>query len=432
MLFQNITILDEEFQAREGMYVGIEGPWIDYLGAAPPQKDYGETRDGRGFLLMPGFYNAHAHSPMTLMRGYGENMALQEWLTDRIFPFEAQLDGNAVYWGTMLAMAESLRTGIVSTTDMYYFTEDMVRAVLESGAKNNISRSITNFMDEDLFDMDAGREMKEAFERFHMAGEGRVRIDMSLHAEYTSTPKTVDQLAAYTGEIGARQHVHVSETRREHEECIERHGQTPVAYLAAHGLFDAPTTAAHCVWVTDEDRRILRDKGVTVAVNPVSNLKLASGVCNVQALLDSGIGTAIGTDSVSSNNSLNFFEEMKVFAIAGKAHYNNPVAVTPADALRAATRGGALSQGREDCGLLRQGCRADLVMLDLRGPNWHPVHSLANNLVYSADPGAVKMTMVDGRVLYENGDYKTIDLERTICEVEKATDGILSCLAEVQ
>ncbi|MEA4923417.1 MAG: amidohydrolase [Eubacteriaceae bacterium] len=430
MLFCNIMILNSDFIIQKDMYVTVKDDTIEYIGNKRPEGDHGREYDGRGKLLMPGFVNAHAHSPMTLMRGYGENMALQQWLNDRIFPFEAKLDGNAVYWGTMLAMAESVGNGIVSTTDMYYFTDDMVRAVLESGAKNNISRSITNFGDEDIFHMAAGREMKKAFEDHHMAGNGRVRIDMSLHAEYTTTPKTVDQLAEYTKSIGAHQHVHVSETKTEHEECKQRHGMTPVEYLAAHGLFDVPTTAAHCVWIEGDDYDILKEKGVTAAVNPISNMKLASGVCNVQALIDRGINVAIGTDSVSSNNSLDFLEEMKVFAIAGKEHYNNPIAVTPTETLRAATLGGALSQGRTDCGMIKEGYKADLTVLDVSGPNMHPVHEMINNVVYSANAGNVSMTMADGRVLYENGEYKTIDIEKTIYNVEKATGQILARLTE--
>lgn len=430
MLFKNIMIVNSSFETEENMFIGIKDDKIDYIGSSRPKADYGQEYDGKGRLLMPGFVNSHAHSPMTLMRGYGENMALQEWLNDRIFPFEAKLDSDAVYWGTMLAMAESISSGIVSTTDMYYFIDDMVRAVIESGAKDNISRGITNFADEDLFSMDAGREMKRTFEEYHMAAGGRIKMDVSLHAEYTTTPKTVEQIAEFARTAGAQQHVHVSETRAEHEQCREKYGMTPVAYLAAHGLFDVPTTAAHCVWIEGGDYDILKEKGATVAVNPISNMKLASGVCNVQALLDRGINVAIGTDSVSSNNSLDFLEEMKVFAIAGKSHYNNPIAVTPRDALKAATLGGALAQGRKDCGLLKEGYKADLVVLDISRPNMHPVHDMINNIVYSANSANVILTMADGKVLYDNGEFKTIDIEKTIFNTEKATGRILSCLAE--
>lgn len=429
MIFKNISILDDNMELQENIYVGIKDEKITYIGKEMPNEDFGESYDGRGKLLMSGFYNAHAHSPMTLLRGYGENLVLQAWLNERIFPFEAKLDGNAVYWGTLLAMAESLKFGIVSTTDMYYFCEDMVRAIEQSGAKDNIGRGVTNFSGTGLYDLESFSEMKILYGNYHNASNGKIKIDMSLHGEYTSNPKTVQEMAAYTKAIGANMHVHVSETRLEHEECKARHdGLTPIQYLNKLGLLDSKTTAAHCVWVEPADMDIIKEKGVTVASNPISNLKLASGVCNVPELLRRGINVAIGTDSVSSNNSLNFIEEMKVFAISSKEKYQDPTVVTPVQTLYAATRAGALSQGREDCGKLSVGYKADLIVLDIMRPNYIPVHNMANNIVYSACGGDIVMTMVDGKILYKNGEYTTIDIEKTIFEVEKATKKILSQL----
>lgn len=429
MLFENITIMDENMVQQNNMFVGIEGNRIDYIGEQKPEKDYGSVYNGKGKLLMSGFYNAHGHSAMTLMRGYGENMSLQDWLNKRIFPFEANLDGEAVYWGTLLAMAESIRYGIVSTTDMYYFCDDMIRAVLDAGCKSNMGRGVVNFADEDLYQIDAFREMKSTFENFHGAGDGKILVDMSLHAEYTSNPKTVLQMADYTRSIGANMHVHVSETKGEHEECKKRHqGQTPVAYLNNLGLFDTPTTAAHCVWIEGDDFRILKEKGVTVASNPISNLKLASGVCNVPKLLKEGIRVAIGTDSVASNNSLNFMEEMKVFAISSKEKYEDPTAVTPEETLLAATLSGALSQGRKDSGSMKVGYKADLIVLDIDQPHMVPVYHLANNLVYSASGSDILLTMVDGRILWQDGEYKTIDIEKTMAEAQNAAFRILKQL----
>lgn len=428
MLFKNISILNESFEIEENMYVGIEGEKITYISKEAPKRGFGRVYDGTGKLLMSGFVNTHAHSPMALMRGYGENMALQDWLNKKIFPFEAKLTGDAVYWATMLAMAESVRFGIVSTTDMYYFSEDMVRAIAESGTKNNLSRSITCFDDSELWELESAKEMKSLFETYHNAEGGRIKVDMSIHAEYTSTPKIVRQMAEYTSSIGANMHVHLSETQSEHEECKARHGMTPAAYFNRLGLFDTPTTAAHCVWIEGEDFEILKEKGVTVASNPVSNMKLASGVCNVPKLLDMGINVSLGTDSVASNNSLNYIEEMKYFATAAKERVKDPTAVTPKQALRAATSSGARSQGRSDTGVLARGKKADLIVLDISGPHMHPVHSLINNLVYSASGSDVVLTMADGKILYENGKYFTIDLERAVYETERAAKKILQAL----
>ena len=426
MLFKNITILDENLGVQENCFVATRDEKIEYIGTARPEGDFGREYDGRGKLLMSAFFNAHAHSPMTLMRGYGENLSLQDWLNKKIFPFEDKLDGNAVYWGTMLAMAESIRYGIVSTSDMYYFSENMAQAVIESGAKANISRSITNFTGQPAQTLESWDEMVRFYSDYHHAADDRIRVDMSLHAEYTSNPQTAKALADYAKALDDTvMHIHVSETKSEHEECIQRHGMTPAAYLADAGLFDVPAIAAHCVYSTDEDLEIFREKGVTVATNPVSNMKLASGICNAANVLAKGVNLAIGTDSVASNNNLDFMEEMKVLAIGNKVQTKDPTALTPLQALTAATRGGAFAQGRTDSGVLKEGCRADLIVVDVSRPHMHPVHNMANNLVYSASGSDVIMTMADGKVLYENGEFLTIDVEKTIAEAEMATQKIL-------
>jgi 5-methylthioadenosine/S-adenosylhomocysteine deaminase len=430
MLFSNITIIDEAFNVRSDMYVGVRDNKIAFIGDSKPYDDFGDIYDGAGKLLMSAFYNCHAHTPMTLLRGYGENLRLQEWLETRVFPFEAELDSNAVYYGTMLGIAESVRFGIISTTDMYNFCDDMARAYGETGAKVNLGRAILSFTDENLRETERFRECESLFKNFHNTFDNRIKIDMSLHAEYTSNPKTVHSLAEYTKEIGARMHVHVSETEFEHEECKKRHGLTPAAYLAKHGLLDSPTTAAHCVHLEAEDIAIFKEKGVTVASCPVSNLKLASGTCNVPALKAAGVNVAIGTDGCASNNSLNFIEEMKFFSLLHKGIFAEPAASSPRDTLYAATRAGALSQGRADSGLLKEGYAADLIVVDLSKPNMNPAHDLVNNVVYSACGGDIILTMADGKVLYENGEYKTLDIEKVTSEARKATNIILQKLSK--
>lgn len=426
MLFKNITVLDENTEIRKNMYVAVEGDRITYIGKDAPEGAFGREYDGKGKLLMPGFYNSHAHSPMSLMRGYGENLTLQDWLNKKIFPFEAKLTGDAVYWGTLLSYAESLRFGIVSSTEMYYFMDDMARAACDSGIKANLSRAVVNFDDSDVWQLPSMQEMKHTFEEYHNACDGRIKVDVSIHGEYTSNRLAVRAVADYAKENNLRAHVHISETEFEHEECKKRHGgKTPVEYFSELGFFDVPTTAAHCVWIEGRDFDILREKGVTVAANPASNLKLASGVCNIPALLNNNINVAIGTDSTASNNSLNFIEEMKLFALAPKTRFRDPKAISPTETLRAATVCGALGQGRTDCGTIRKGAKADLIVLDISAPHMHPVHDLKNNIVYSASGSDVVMTMADGRVLYDNGEYTTIDIEKTVFEAERAAEKIL-------
>lgn len=427
MLFRDITILDENFNIREHMYVGVYGEKIDYVGGQMPQKDFGEIYNGKNRLLMPGFFNIHAHSPMTLMRGYGEDMELEDWLFNRIFPFEKHLTGVGVYSGTLLAMAESLKNGIVSTSDMYYLCEDMIKAADDAKCKMNVSRSITNFDDVGLMQTQAGKEMKSLFENYNGASRGRIIVEMSLHAEYTNTERIATELAELAEVLNAGMHVHVSETKKETLECKERHdGRTPVKFLADTGLFNTRTVAAHCVHLEPGDIDILKEKNVNVAVNSISNLKLASGVCDVAGLLRNGINVGIGTDSVASNNNLDFLEEMKIFAMAPKMYYNNPSEITVNQVLTAATRAGAVAQGRRDTGLIREGMKADLITVDLSDCHMHPAHDTLANLVYSATGRDVRMTMVDGRVLYKDGEFTTIDIEKAIFDVERETKTILN------
>jgi 5-methylthioadenosine/S-adenosylhomocysteine deaminase len=272
-------------------------------------------------------------------------------------------------------------------------------------------------------------EAKELFELFHGAGDGRIRVEMALHAEYTSTPKLVAQLAEYAKQIGAQVHIHVSETRSEHEECKARHeGRTPARYLSDLGLFDNKTTAAHCVWADEADMEIFAEKNVTVASCPVSNLKLASGVCPVTDLMKKGVAVAIGTDSVASNNSLNFFEEMKLFNLLQKQRTGDPTVLTPKETLDAATSAGAKCQGREDCGVIEVGARADLVVIDLVSPAMQPIHDICNNLVYSAQGRDVLLTMVDGRVVFRDGMYLTMDIQEVMYEANMAVVEIIRML----
>lgn len=426
MLFKNITLIDENFEVKEKQFVGVQDGRIAYIGGEMPKESYGEVYDGTGKLLMNAFYNAHAHTPMGLMRGYGENMALSDWLNKLIFPFEAKLTKEDIYYGMQLGIAEMVRFGVVSATEMYFKGEQMAKAVLDSGVKSNMGFGMVCFNpDKDFWDLPEYQETKYMFENYHNAGDGRLKIDSSIHGEYTSNPKVVGQFAEYSLTLGTNMNLHLSETQAEHEACKERHGKTPAKYFYDLGVFDSPATAAHCVWLEEEDFDIFAEKGVTVATCPVSNLKLSSGICNAEKMFEKGINVAIGTDGVSSNNSLNFIEEIKTFALVQKVRNYNPTVVTPDQALFAATRAGAKAQGREDAGLLKVGNRADLIVLDISQPYMKPVHNLKNNIVYSANGGDVVLTMCDGKVLYRNGEYLTIDVEKAVYEVEQRTARIL-------
>ncbi|MCL1964357.1 MAG: amidohydrolase [Firmicutes bacterium] len=428
MLFSNIAVLTPK-GVREHQYVAVEGARIARISAERPIGTYGETYDGRGKLLLPGFVNAHSHTPMTLLRGYGENLALSDWLWRKIFPFEAHMTGKDIYWATLLGIAEMARYGITSTTDMYRELDHMARAFAESGAKINLSNGVTNFDASPYDALGAAREARAAVRDWQGAEDGRIAIDLALHAEYTSDEATARALAEEAGRLSCRVHVHVSETKKEHEECKARHGgRTPARYLADAGLFDSPATAAHCVWLEAEDFDILREKGVTVGSCPKSNLKLASGVFDARQALAKGVLVALGTDSVASNNNLNMLEEVRFFLLAQKGFSGDPTLLTPTQALFAATRAGALAQGREDCGAVVEGYRADLVVLDAALPAMRPVHDMLHNVAYAASGSDIVLTMCDGKVLYKDGVYPTMDIERVVFEVEKSRKRVVDAL----
>jgi 5-methylthioadenosine/S-adenosylhomocysteine deaminase len=434
MLFKNIAYLDADFQLRQG-FVGVKGKNISYLGASDPTEAappklagaaYAETYDGRGKLLVSGLYNTHTHVPMTLLRGYAENLPLQRWLTEKVFPFEGHITEVDACPATLLAIAEMLRFGTVSFTDMYYFMDARLNAVAQSGIKANLCQGFMAFSDDVRY---AGTEAASANEKwiasYHNSEDGRIKIDLNIHSEYISNPHVVREVGEHAAALGVNTHVHVSETKSEHQECKQRRGGlTPVQYFDSLDFFRAPCTAAHCVYTEPEDWEILRERGVTVACNPASNMKLGSGFAPVPAMLAAGVNVGIGSDGVASNNSHDLFKELYLFALLYKGSSADPTVVTPVEALTAATLAGARSQRREGCGTIALGNAADLVVLDINVPWMQPVSSLLNNLVYSAKGTDVVLTMVDGAVLYKDGEYLTIDVEKAARETQRSSERI--------
>lgn len=430
MLFKDITIIDEEYQVREHMYVGVKNDRIACVSAVMPEEDYGEVYDGAGKLLLPAFYNAHSHLSMVLMRGYSENLPLMNWLNGKIFPFESHLTPDDIYYSTMFGAAEMLRYGIAGTNDMYLDVLAGTRALVDSGVRAN-SSACAVWMDNSrtYYDLPVYRDTLEAMQRYNAVDGGRVRAMFSLHAEYTSTEAIAKAVAEATADNHSLMHVHVAESQGEVDLCRKRHQRrSPVRYLADCGIFDVPAVAAHCVHLDDNDIQILKDHNVTVATCAKGNAKLSSGICPVTALLEAGVNVAIGTDSVASNNNLNMLEEMRFFNLLQKVNTFDPTVITPAETLHAATRAGALAMQWDDCGFVKEGFKADLTVLKIDPVTMMPVHNLLNNLIYSASGSDIVLTMVDGRVRYRDGNYPDLDIERIRYEVEKTRNRILGCL----
>lgn len=433
MLFKDISLLDENLDYQEHQYVGTKDGKIAYIGAEMPADpdQYGEVYEGEGRLISPAFYNAHAHAPMTLLRGYAENQPLQQWLNETVWPFEGKMDAEDNYWATLLSCAEMSRYGCVSFSDMYYHTPERARAVAESGMKANLCTSPIAFVPKDISEYECFAEMEDGVATYNGAENGRIKFDACIHAEYTNNDVTAKSVFDWAKEKGVGLQVHMSETESEVKECRERHnGMSPVQWMDSLGAFDVPTTAAHCVWVDDEDIKIMAEKGVSAAHNPASNMKLASGFAPVAKMIEAGVNVALGTDGMASNNNHDMFQDMYLMALLPKGFNLDPTLVTPKQALNAATRAGALAQGRTDCGLIKEGFKADLCVLDVTGPSWAPMFDPLCNMVYAGHGSDVVLTMCDGNVVYQDGVWPTIDLEKAKAEVAVRMERILDQLKQ--
>lgn len=412
ILFENIRIPEEYGFADEHIFVLTNNNIIAYVGKDRP-SDYDKVIDGKGNLLIPGFYNSHCHAPMVMFRGYGEDLPLGRWLNEKIFPAEERLNNANVYVASKLAIAEMLKNGIVSFSDMYMFVNSIAEAVVETRIKANLSRSLVSFGDSATIKGDwRFDEATRWLKQYDGANDGRLRMDMSIHAEYTNQAKYMREVADYTKDMGYRMQIHASESEAEHKECISKYGKTPIEFFEHLGLLDSPTTLAHCVYVTDSDMDIIRDHNAFVSHNATSNLKLGSGVARLPKMLEKGICVSLGTDGAASNNTLDIMREYQLASILHKGVNRDAEATLASQMLDLATVNGAKSQGREDCGKIRVGYRADLVMIDLNAINNKPCFDTYCTLSYSANSSNVLMTMVDGEILYQNGEYTTIDIEK--------------------
>lgn len=420
ILIKNVRLLAEYgFGARTACVV-VKDARIAYVGEAEPRGFFDRVIDGQGNLLMPAFYNTHCHAAMSLFRGYGEDLPLDRWLNERIFPAEDKLTSRAAYLGSLVSIAEMIASGVVSFSDMYMFQEEAAKAVLDTGVKANLSRCIVSFADmEDPRSDSRYREAVSLFREYHGESDDRILVDMSLHGEYTNTEQMMRTVAESAAENKMRIQMHISETRKEHTEAMARRGgRTPIRMCLDTGILDSPTTAAHCVWVSEEDLDIMKEKNVFVSHNPKSNLKLGSGVMPLDRMLAKGISVSFGTDGAASNNNLSVLSELQTAAILHKGIRLDPAVTHAEEMLTLSTHNGAMAQGREDCGRIKEGFRADLVLWNLNSIHNIPSYDPAVTMAYSAKDSDVLFTMSDGKILYENGEYQTIDVEKLKSDVK--------------
>ena len=328
LLLKNCDILAAEgagFRCLENAYLGIDGDTIDYIGTERPQAAYDQEKDMRSRLLLPGLINCHGHSPMVLLRGVGSDLPLQEWLFEKMMPIEDKLTAEDIQAGNALALLEMISTGTTSYSDMYFEPRTAVENAVESGIKANICRPVQCFDPSEPYGENfRAKQSIQLFKDCHNMANGRVRVDFAIHAEYTCHPHIVEAYSADCKALGGRMQIHLSETQKEHRECLEKYGRTPAQWFADLGTLDSPTSAAHCVWVTEEDMALMLRKGVSVIHNPTSNMKLGSGFAPIPRMLELGLNVALGTDGAASNNNLNLMEELHLAAVIHNGRAQDP------------------------------------------------------------------------------------------------------------
>lgn len=387
--------------------------WVGERGSAPAGFEPERVLDYPNDVVMPGLINTHTHAAMTLLRGYADDLPLMPWLETKIWPFEAKLTREDIYWGTLLALSEMIRSGTTTMLDMYYEMDQVAEAVLLAGTRAVLSRGILEGPEKDQ----KLKEAEELIKGYHHAGNDRVRVMLGPHAPYTNSAESLQQVKTLADKYGVGMNIHIAETRDEMATIKERHGKTPVEWLEEIGFFGGHVVGAHCVHLTPEDMDILARQQVRVAHNPESNMKLNSGTAPVSQLLEKGIAVGIGTDGASSNNNLDMFGEMRSAAFQQKLVQG--VTSLPAyQVLEMATVGGARVLGWDKLGKLAPGYEADLIMIDMEKPHFYPRFSIPAHLVYAAHAGDVRNVMVKGKLVMEESHLLTLDEQKIFQEAE--------------
>lgn len=399
--------------------VWTNGSEIAFVGKNHDKKADREI-DLNGNLLMPAFKNAHTHSAMTFARSLADDLPLQPWLYDMIFPMEAKLNESDIYTLSRLAFLEYLSSGISACFDMYYYPEAMAKASVDAGFRTVMCGAVNNFKESvSLLD--------EYYQKYNSYDE-LISYRLGFHAEYTTSKEIMNGIALLAEKHEAPVFTHSSETKSEVEGCLERYGKTPTELFEELGLFNYGGGGFHSVWMSENDLEIYKKHGIWAVINAGSNSKLASGIAPLEKMQKAGINTAIGTDGPSSNNALDMFREMYLAAVTQKLKTSDAAACDAAELLKAATVGGAHCMGLYNCDIIDTGKKADLTVIDLHRPNMQPINNIIKNIVYSGSKENVKLTMINGKILYENGEFIGTDIEKIYYEVQKITDRLKSIL----
>ena len=399
-----------------------------------------ERLDARGCIIMPGLVNAHQHISMGLLRGYADDYPLKEWLEQHIWPLEAKMEPYHMYVGSLLTCAESLLSGVTTVNTMYHYAHpelNEAKAIADIGMRGVVGHVCFSWRKEE-----DRRALDDLVRRWHGAADGRVRVSVDPHAPYTVDPDYMVELRRLTNEYNERYghegaitfHIHVAETPDEPDKIREAFGVSAdegvVAYLDRLGVLGPDMVAAHCVALTGKDIAIMARRGVKAVHNPVSNMKLASGVSPVVELLRAGVVVALGTDGPCSNNTADMFETMKFASLLQKVVLNDPTALPARTVLEMATVRGALALSWPEIGTIEPGKKADLIVIDVRKPHLTPLYSEESHLVYAVRSSDVRTVLVDGEIVVEDRELKTMDLADIMEEATKAKEDLLSRLEE--
>lgn len=419
------AVLDADRPVVHG-YMLVEGDTISYIGEERPEGVEGaETLDGKGLLFLPGLINTHGHAAMSLLRGYGDDMVLQTWLQEKMWPMEAKFTAADVYAGTALSVLEMLKGGTTTFLDMYDHMDEVAKVVEESGIRAVLMRGAIGLCSPEEQD----QKLKEAIafaQNWHGKAEGRITTMMSPHAPYTCPPAFIEKFVQAAHDLDLPMHTHMSETRAEVEQNVNDYGVRPVEHLLKLGMFSRPTLLAHAVHLTDEEIDIMAAHGVTISHNPGSNLKLASGVARVPELLKKGVVVSLGTDGPASNNNLDMLEEIRLAALIHKGVSGDPTAVPALEALKMGTEYGAKSVFLQNTGKLAAGMKADIIALNTEQAHFLPRTDYISHTVYSAGAKDVEHVWVNGKQVVKHGACLTLDEERIRYEAQAAFEGLLA------
>ena len=422
-LISNVTIvtMNERMEVLFGAYLGVSKGKISYISKAAPTEQPQTIIDGTGMVLIPGLVNCHTHLATTALRSYCDDLSATEALQQQL-KLEAKMDRRSAKAAALMGIAESLRFGVTSVSDLYYFPDATAEAAAESGIKANIALSAYRFIDEnEEFDFETDEqcaELRRVVEKWHGHDDGRIKIDAGIYAEYTSNHKLWEGLAGYAVEQNLGFQLHLAQTQNEADSCLDRTGLGPAELLSCHGIFHVPVTAAGCACLSAEEQTLLGKKKATAVALPLEAAKSGNPVTPVLSCVKAGMNVALGTGGAIECGNLDLFEVMRGIALAVRSASGDPAALPASAALMMATVCGARAQGRATtCGMIKEGFDADLCLVDFSAPHLMPCHNVLNALTFSAKGGDVAMTMVKGKILYQNGKFPTIDLKSVVEEL---------------